>query len=68
MQKAIGTKAIVNINETKPGKGNFVISVGGDNNIIELVGLKRPFPPLKALDMDDVIEQVLKAIEEAKDI
>jgi hypothetical protein len=36
---------------------------GSDTPIVELVGMKRPFPPLKALDMDDVTDKVLKAIE-----
>ena len=36
---------------------------GVDKPIVELLALKRPFPPLKALDMDDVCKQVLKAIE-----
>jgi len=63
VQKAVGSKATVKINESKPGKGNFIIKVG-ENTVIELLGLKRPFPPLKALDMDDVNEQVLNAIDE----
>jgi hypothetical protein len=34
-----------------------------ENPIVELLGLKRPFPPLKALDMEDVCKKVLAAIE-----
>ncbi len=35
--------------------------------IVELVALQRPFPPLKSLDMDDVIVKVKKALtQEAK--
>ena len=47
----------------KPGRGNFVVRVTGkEEPIVELIGLKRPFPPLKALDMDDVCEKVLAAL------
>lgn len=53
------------INAEKPGKGNFVVRVSGvDEPIVELIGLKRPFPPLKALDMDEVNANVLAALEE----
>lgn len=53
------------INKEKPGRGNFVVRVSGrDEPIVELVGMKRPFPSLKGLDMDDVIEQVKDAIAE----
>ena len=37
---------------------------GADDPIVELHALKRPFPPLKALDMDAIIEKVLKALAE----
>jgi hypothetical protein len=55
----------VEINKEKPpGKGNFVVRVQGvDEPIIELLGLKRPFPSLKALDMDDLCQQVLTALK-----
>jgi hypothetical protein len=36
---------------------------GTDAPIVELLGLKRPFPPLKALDMDDISSKVLEALE-----
>lgn len=53
------------INKEKPGRGNFIIKVGDDKTVINLQGLKRPFKPLKALDMDEVIENVLEAIKDA---
>lgn len=65
MVKAVGSKAQVLVNPEKPGKGNFVISVNGGEAIVELLEMKRPFPPLKELDMDAVIEKVLKAVDEA---
>ena len=62
--EAVGSRAKVLINQEKPGKGNFVILVSGvDEPIIELKGMKRPFTPLKALDMDEVASKVLKALE-----
>jgi len=36
---------------------------GKDEPIIELLAMKRPFPPLKALDMDSECEKVVAAIE-----
>lgn len=60
----MGDKAKISINAEKPGKGNFVVRVSGqDAPLVELLGLKRPFPPLKALDMEEVCEKVLQAIE-----
>ncbi|GMI25314.1 hypothetical protein TrCOL_g11913 [Triparma columacea] len=52
-----GLKGIakVVINAEKPNKGAFVITIGS-KKVVNLTGLKRPFPKLKALDMDDVIE------------
>jgi hypothetical protein len=52
----------VTINAEKPGRGNFVVLVGG-KKVVELLGMKRPFPPLKALDMEEVCANVLKALE-----
>eukprot|EP00551_Chaetoceros_affinis_P003444 CAMPEP_0203649030 /NCGR_PEP_ID=MMETSP0088-20131115/20714_1 /ASSEMBLY_ACC=CAM_ASM_001087 /TAXON_ID=426623 /ORGANISM="Chaetoceros affinis, Strain CCMP159" /LENGTH=138 /DNA_ID=CAMNT_0050507285 /DNA_START=36 /DNA_END=452 /DNA_ORIENTATION=+ len=63
IKKAVGNKAAVEINKEKPGKGNFIIRISGiDNPIVELKEMKRPFKPLKELDMEDVIEKVLAAI------
>jgi hypothetical protein len=54
----------VQVNPEKPGKGNFVVKVVGvEEPIVELLAMKRPFPPLKALDMDEVSSQVLAALE-----
>ena len=59
----MGDAATVVVNEEKPGRGNFVVRVNG-TPVIELLAMKRPFPPLKALDMEDVAARVLQAIEE----
>ena len=50
------------VNQEKPGKGNFVVTVG-ETVVVELRSMKRPFKPLKALDMDDVGQQVLDALQ-----
>jgi hypothetical protein len=51
------------LNPARPRKGAFVVSkvVAGTlaPPVVELVDLVRPFPPLKALDMDAVIARVL---------
>jgi hypothetical protein len=60
--KAVGDKAVVTINAEVPGNGNFVVRVG-EKKVVELLGLKRPFPPLKALDMKEVCANVLKALD-----
>lgn len=63
--KAVGERAFVQINKEKPGKGNFIVTVDGiDEPIVSLLGLKRPFPALKALDMDEINSKILKALEQ----
>ena len=57
--KAKGAK--VSINPVKPGKGNFVVKTE-KKTVISLIGLARPFPKLKALDIDKVCEDVLAAL------
>eukprot|EP00544_Gedaniella_sp_CCMP2646_P003705 CAMPEP_0202494868 /NCGR_PEP_ID=MMETSP1361-20130828/14134_1 /ASSEMBLY_ACC=CAM_ASM_000849 /TAXON_ID=210615 /ORGANISM="Staurosira complex sp., Strain CCMP2646" /LENGTH=128 /DNA_ID=CAMNT_0049125623 /DNA_START=27 /DNA_END=413 /DNA_ORIENTATION=+ len=62
--RAVGDAAVVQVNPEKPGKGTFVVKVVGvEEPIVELLGMKRPFQPLKALDMDEVSSQVLAALE-----
>jgi len=61
--KAVGNQATVLINQDKPGKGNFVVTVDGvATPIVSLVGMKRPFPALKALDMDAISADVVAAL------
>lgn len=53
------------INKTKPGKGNFIIRVEGvDEPVLELIGMKRPFKELRALEMDDIGKLVMEALGE----
>jgi translation initiation factor 1 (eIF-1/SUI1) len=57
----VGKTAKVVINDEKPRKGAFVVTVSGVKEpIVELLDLKRPFGPLKALDMEEVLQNVLK--------
>lgn len=58
-----GAAVDVQINREKPGKGNFVVRLEGkEKPILELLGMKRPFAALKALDMDDVGKMVMDAL------
>jgi len=53
----------VQVNKEKPGKGNFVVSVQGvEEPIVSLQGMTRPFPALKALDMDEINSKILAAL------
>eukprot|EP00557_Chaetoceros_sp_GSL56_P014014 CAMPEP_0176478116 /NCGR_PEP_ID=MMETSP0200_2-20121128/1011_1 /TAXON_ID=947934 /ORGANISM="Chaetoceros sp., Strain GSL56" /LENGTH=144 /DNA_ID=CAMNT_0017874025 /DNA_START=26 /DNA_END=460 /DNA_ORIENTATION=+ len=62
--KGVGSRAKVEVNKEKPGKGNFIVTVSGvDKPIVELRGMNRPFPALKALDMEEVIQNVVNALE-----
>lgn len=59
----MGDRAIVEINKEKPGKGNFIVTVEGiDEPIVSLLGMKRPFPALKALDIDEINGKILDAV------
>jgi len=61
----MGDRALVEINKEKPGDGNFIVTIEGiDKPIVSLVGMKRPFPALKALDMDEISQKILKALEQ----
>eukprot|EP00611_Tribonema_gayanum_P019688 TRINITY_DN3450_c0_g1_i5.p2 TRINITY_DN3450_c0_g1~~TRINITY_DN3450_c0_g1_i5.p2 ORF type:complete len:218 (-),score=84.78 TRINITY_DN3450_c0_g1_i5:178-759(-) len=51
----------VAINPEKPRKGYFEIRVG-TATVLSLPSMNRPFPPLKALDMDDVSKKVVAAL------
>jgi len=61
--KAAG--ATVSINPEKPRKGAFVVTIDGDKEIVSLTDLVRPFPPLKNLNMDEVIKDVVTALDKS---
>ncbi len=51
------------INPDKPRKGCFEVRVEGkEEPLLSLLDMKRPFPPLKKLDMDDVAKDVLESL------
>ncbi|GMH56993.1 hypothetical protein TrRE_jg4368 [Triparma retinervis] len=57
VEKGLSGIAKVVINAEKPNKGAFVITIeSSGKKVVALTGLKRPFPKLKALDMDEVVE------------
>jgi len=60
----VGNRAIVEVNKEKPDKGDFVVIVQGiDKPIVSLLGMKRPFSDLKALDMDEINKKILEALK-----
>lgn len=61
MLKALKPAAKVDVNAEKPRKGTFEITVGG-KKIVSLVGMDRPFPALKALDMEATTKKVAAAL------
>lgn len=55
-----GVKVVVN--PEKPRRGCFEIREEGGEVFVSLLDLKRPFPPLKALDMEKVIADIVEKI------
>jgi hypothetical protein len=53
--------AKVSVNLAKPRKGAFVVKTA-KSTVVELLNMPRPFPKLKALDMDRVGADVVKAL------
>ena len=53
--------ATVVVNAEKPRKGCFEVTVNGDV-ALSLLDMPRPFAKLKALDMEQVANDVVKAI------
>ncbi|KAH0901118.1 hypothetical protein HID58_040621 [Brassica napus] len=53
----------VTLNPEKPRRGCFEIRVEGGETFISLLEMKRPFAPMKALDMEEVIEDIIKKIK-----
>ncbi|KAF9661960.1 hypothetical protein SADUNF_Sadunf18G0003700 [Salix dunnii] len=51
------------LNPEKPRRGCFEIREEGGETFISLQGMKRPFPPLKALDMDKVISDIIDRVK-----
>ncbi|CAL9227581.1 unnamed protein product [Arabidopsis halleri] len=53
----------VTLNPEKPRRGCFEIREEGGETFISLLEMKRPFAPMKALDMEEVIEDIIKKIK-----
>lgn len=48
------------INESKPRKGSFVVTVKGEETpIIELLDMARPFKKLRELDIDAILAEFI---------
>ncbi|OWM87981.1 hypothetical protein CDL15_Pgr000398 [Punica granatum] len=55
-----GVSAItVLVNPDKPRRGCFEIREEGGDKFISLLGMKRPFTPMKKLDMEEVISEII---------
>nr|XP_016482213.1 PREDICTED: selenoprotein H-like [Nicotiana tabacum] len=55
----------VRVNPEKPRRGCFEIREVGENGekFVSLLDMKRPFGPMKALDMDKVISDIIEKIK-----
>jgi hypothetical protein len=51
----------VRVNPEKPGKGNFIVSVNGEE-VVALKALPRPFKALRELDLEEVAKKVTKKL------
>lgn len=60
--KAAVPGACVTINAEKPRKGCFEVKANG-TTVVSLTDMPRPFTKLKALDMDEVAADVVKALK-----
>ncbi|XP_076906694.1 uncharacterized protein LOC143562897 [Bidens hawaiensis] len=51
------------VNPDKPRRGCFEVREEGGKTFISLLDMKRPFAPMKALDMDAVISDIIDQIK-----
>lgn len=51
------------INPAKPRRGCFEIREEGGEKFLSLLDMKRPFAPMRALDMDNVISDIINKIK-----
>uniref|UniRef100_A0A7N0V5M5 Selenoprotein H n=1 Tax=Kalanchoe fedtschenkoi TaxID=63787 RepID=A0A7N0V5M5_KALFE len=51
------------VNPEKPRRGCFEIREQGGEAFITLLDMKRPFPPLKALNMEKVISDIIEKVK-----
>ncbi|KAI5655527.1 hypothetical protein M9H77_32714 [Catharanthus roseus] len=65
LEKGLEGEVNVIINPEKPRRGCFEIREEGENGekFISLLDMKRPFGPMKALDMEQVISDIIEKIK-----
>ncbi|XP_027083403.1 uncharacterized protein [Coffea arabica] len=65
LEKGLDGGVNVILNPEKPRRGCFEIREEGENGekFISLLEMKRPFTPMKALDMDKVVSDILEKIK-----
>ncbi|KAI3787182.1 hypothetical protein L1987_41453 [Smallanthus sonchifolius] len=51
------------VNPEKPRRGCFEVREEGGKKFVSLLDMKRPFAPMKALDMDAVISDIIDQIQ-----
>ena len=61
--KAAVPSVTASVNPEKPRKGCFEVRVdGADEPLLSLLDMKRPFPALKALDMEAVTKDIISKL------
>ncbi|XP_071692089.1 uncharacterized protein [Rutidosis leptorrhynchoides] len=62
LEKAVSGITVL-VNPEKPRRGCFEIREEGGKKFISLLDMKRPFGPMKALDMDAVISDIIDQVK-----
>ncbi|KAL8266825.1 hypothetical protein R6Q59_004169 [Mikania micrantha] len=62
LEKAVSGINVL-VNPEKPRRGCFEVREEGGKKFISLLDMKRPFAPMKALDMDAVISDIIDQIK-----
>ena len=58
-----GKEIVAVYNETAPRRGAFVLKLeNNDIPILEMLALKRPFTDLRNLDIDEVVQKIVKIV------
>ncbi|KAI9097898.1 hypothetical protein K1719_025669 [Acacia pycnantha] len=63
LEKSVDGIAVI-LNPEKPRKGCFEIRQEGGETFISLLDMKRPFKPMKDLDMDNLIADIVNKIND----
>nr|XP_043607631.1 uncharacterized protein LOC122579513 [Erigeron canadensis] len=62
LEKAVPGITVI-VNPEKPRRGCFEVRKEGGKKFISLLEMKRPFAPMKALDMDAVISDIIDHVK-----